>query len=175
MTETAQTADALLAALPLQHRQFVEHYVRLRGNARRAALAAGYSESTANDQAWALRRRPAIRAAIDALMRESAISVEELKSILEGQARATIEPFLCEDGSLTVSTEEARDALHTLQSAKHTRRTVTTDTATIETDELSVKLHNAQAATIALLKIAGEAGPDLNVTFQVIVPQPGKK
>lgn len=175
MSEEPQTAQDLLDALSPQHRSFVEHYVRLRGNAKRAALAAGYTEPTANDYSWSLRRRPDIKAAIDALMRESAISVDELKSILEGQARATIEPFLCEDGSLTVATDEARDALHTIQSAKHTRRVVTTDTATIETDELSVKLHNAQAATIALLKIAGEAGPDLNVTFKVVIPEPGKK
>jgi phage terminase small subunit len=175
MSETPQTAQDLLDKLHPQHREFVEHYVRLRGNAKRAALAAGYTEATANDQSWALRRRPDIKAAIDALMRESAISVNELKSILEGHARATIEPFLCEDGSLTVATDDARDALHTVQSAKHTRRTVTTESACIETDELSIKLHNAQAATIALLKIAGEAGPDLNVTFKVIIPEPGKK
>lgn len=174
MSADQDSAEALLAALSDQHRAFALHYAQHR-NAYKAARAAGYAESTARDASWAIKRRKDVRAALDALFREIELSPQELKAILASHATATIEPFLQDDGSLTVATDEARAALHTLQSAKHTRRTVTTESATIEQDTLEIKLHDVQRATIELLKIAGELGPDLEVTFKVLVPEPGKK
>lgn len=170
MTQTSDDkpgASELLASLSDQHRLFAEAYVRLKGNAYRAALAAGYAESSADAYAFKLARRPDIRAAIDAMFDEARLSTTELIGILESHAHATIEPFLGKGGELDITSERALAHLHTVKSAKST---ITEDGASAQ-----ITLHDSQAATIALLKIKGEAGPDLNVTFKVIIPEPGKK
>lgn len=160
-------ASELLALLSDQHRLFAEAYVRLKGNAYRAALAAGYAESSADAYAFKLTRRPDIRAAIDALFDEARLSSSELIGILEAHAHATIDPFLSEQGTLDITSDRARAHLSTVKSIKST---ITEDGASAQ-----ITLHDSQAAAIALLKIKGEAGPDLNVTFKVLIPEPGKK
>lgn len=165
--QAPKDASALLAALSDQHRLFAEAYVRRCGNAYRAALDAGYSESTADRNGYLLVRRPDIRAAIDALFDAARLSTTELLGILESHAHATIDPFLGDHGELDITTERARAALHTVKSVKST---ISEDGASAQ-----ITLHDSQAAAALLLKIKGETGPDLEVTFKVVVPEPGKK
>ncbi len=165
--ETPKGSGELLKSLSDQHRLFAEAYVRRCGNAYRAAIDAGYTPSSASRHGHELKRRPDIRAAIDALFDEARLSASELIGILEAHASATIDPFLGDHGELDITSDLARDHLHTVKSIKST---ITEDGASAQ-----ITLHDSQAAAIALLKIKGEAGPDLNVTFKVLVPEPGKK
>jgi len=54
---------------------FVKHYVANGGNASKAALAAGYSETTAHTSGWELLQKPEIKAAIKA---EVAAALEDI-------------------------------------------------------------------------------------------------
>jgi phage terminase small subunit len=69
------TSDATNSALTAKQQRFVESYL-LDLNATQAAIRAGYSRKTANEQGSQLLNNPAIKTAIDAAKTERSVKTE---------------------------------------------------------------------------------------------------
>jgi hypothetical protein len=85
--------DAALAALKgLRRKYVIEYLVDLRQ--RDAAIRAGYSEKSADQQASALMKNPEVFAAISAGMALQAMPAEEILARLSAQARGDMADFV---------------------------------------------------------------------------------
>lgn len=158
--------------LSLKHQRFVAEYLKDL-NATQAAIRAGYSEKTANQQGPALLVNPGISAAIaegQAKQLEQAhLDATETKKVIGWQCRRDIRRLFDSDGNLrpihTLSEEEASyiDGLDVV------KRNVTAGDGQTDT-VLKLKLANRQgyvemaAKHFGLLVDKGEV--DLNVTFR---------
>ena len=76
-----------------QQYEFCIEYLKCHCNATRAAIAAGYSEKSAAQQAWDLLRNPKIREAINGLLVNAGYAPEFVKRRLDSFARATPDQF----------------------------------------------------------------------------------
>lgn len=80
-------------ALTKRQRLFVEYYLQY-WDAQKAALAAGYAQTTARAKSYKFLRDFVIRDAIDKRIQEVALSSDEVLARLSQQAKANIADFL---------------------------------------------------------------------------------
>lgn len=87
------TFDAITSALTAKQQRFIENYL-LDLNATQAAIRAGYSKRTANEQGTQLLNNPAIKTAIDAakMKRSEKAEISAERVLLEIQRIAFYDP-----------------------------------------------------------------------------------
>lgn len=130
-----------LMALTNKQQLFIEHYLTCL-NAAEAARRAGYSAKSAYAIGSENLTKPEIATAIEARLKEVAMSADEVLRRLADQARATLEDFISEgEEGPDVDLEKARAAgkMHLLKKFK-----VDKDGA------ISIELHDPQAALVHL-------------------------
>lgn len=127
---TAQTFEQALDALRARNAQwalFVEAYLSNGLNATRAAISAGYAESSARVQGHRLITNDNIRAVLNLGLEAAAMGPDEVIARLSRFAAGSLEPFLDvdEDTGLVcfdLSSEAAKGALGTLKKIKSKSR-----------------------------------------------------
>lgn len=100
--------EALKTLTTQKQKQFVKRYLVNGFNATEAAIYAGYSDNTAAVIGHENLRKPNIKAAIDAGMRDTCISAAEVVARLSGMGRATLAPFYNKSGELDLSSASAQ-------------------------------------------------------------------
>lgn len=129
--------------------EFVNQYFICGRNGTEAVIAAGYKckdRAVAATIATENLRKPQIREAIDARMRESAMSAAEVLYLLSEHARGTFDDVLDARGRLDVGRLRDRGKMHLIKKWKM-RRIVAEQSEIIETE---VELHDAQSALVHL-------------------------
>lgn len=131
--------------MALNHRQemFIEHYLQT-NNATQAAIAAGYSERSAANQARRMMINDEISARIAertaAVMRTAKMQADEVLLRLADMARGNIAEFLdTETGDPTFNLSKPGAPLHLIKRIK-TKRSAKFG------DEVEIELYDAQAA-----------------------------
>jgi phage terminase small subunit len=123
---------------------FVEEYLQC-WNARRAAIAAGYSQKSAHTTAHRLLENTDVQKAIQARISEKAMGADEVLLRLADQAKATMEDFVTvkENGDIMLDLEKARlsGKLHLIKGITPTRQ------------GFKIELHDQQKA----LELIGKA------------------
>lgn len=119
------------------------------GEAANSARAAGYSDKSAGQTASRLLRDPLVRGAIGALRKlaweESALSIEEAKSILAREARSSLGDVLDDNGRI----DPRRVKRHAL-SLRSYRVSITEDVET-----RAIECNDRQKAVMNYAKLAG--------------------
>lgn len=142
-----------------RQRKFIDEYIKCLNGAE-AARRAGYSPETARSIASENLTKPNIRAEIERIMKEKAMSRDEVIARWTEQARGNIASFLeiQDDGfaHFDFSTDEAKDALHLIKKVKtkRTRRVQGRGDAAEEWEDefVEVELIDPQRALDALSK-----------------------
>jgi len=136
-----------------KERAFIENYLAC-FNATKAARDAGYSEKSARTIGRDNLQKPYIRALIEARLKESAMSADEVLARLTAQARANIADFLVVDGDgfahFDFTKAEAEEAMHTIKKikSKRSRRVVGRgdEAEEWEDESVEVEMYDAQRA-----------------------------
>jgi phage terminase small subunit len=153
MTEFPAPAPKKLT--PKQQR-FVDEYIRLRFNATKAAIAAGYSEATAYSQGPRLLKNVEIKTAIDAYMDAQAMGKAETVLRLTEHARGDMGDLWDETlGGINWTATRARGLTHLIKKVKRKTTYRTIGDETIETVEEDIELYDAQHALELLGKTHG--------------------
>ena len=105
-----ETEDAKLPELTDQQQMFCEHYMMC-WNGTKAATLAGYSESTARQQASQLLTKLNIRAYVETALAEAAMGRHEVIARLTEQARADIRDVLDSKGAFDFAKAEENGAI----------------------------------------------------------------
>ena len=135
-------------ALSRKQQAFIEHYLTS-WNATQAAIAAGYSRSSARSIGSENLTKPDIQAAILARLAELKMTADEVVTRLTEHARGSLAPFLrVADGELLGFTFGDDTPLHLLRKASVTTRRIKDMTETTVT----IELHDPQAAIVQLGK-----------------------
>lgn len=136
-------------ALSRKQQAFIEHYLTS-WNATQAAIAAGYSRSSARSIGSENLTKPDIQAAILARLAELKMTADEVVTRLTEHARGSLAPFLrvTPDGELLGFTFGDDTPLHLLRKASVTTRRIKDMTETTVT----IELHDPQAAIVQLGK-----------------------
>lgn len=132
---------------------FVSEYLRC-FNGAEAARRAGYSVRSAREIAYDNLTKPHIKAEIEARLKASAMSAEEVLARLSAQARTNIADLIeiNADGfaSFDFSTEEAKDKLHAVKKirSKRSRRVEGRGKSAEdwEDESVEVEMYDAQRA-----------------------------
>jgi phage terminase small subunit len=82
-------------------RAFCDHYIMTK-NARRSAIAAGYSERSAQNTGSDLLRHPDVKAYLDAAFKERTMSAYECLDLIAEVARLDISDIILENGSIDI-------------------------------------------------------------------------
>lgn len=136
-----------MAELTDKQRLFVDHYVATL-NATEAAARAGYigSRATLAAVGYENLRKPQIREAIDAALKDTAMAADEVLARLSDQARASFDGFFSLRGkgvALDLAAAQRAGLLHLVKKYSKTKQGVT------------VELVDAQAALALLAKHHG--------------------
>lgn len=137
------------AAQKLRDKQilFVEHYLQT-WNAAEAARRAGYGVTNdSNDETIASigrenLRKPAIRARIDARLKEAGMSADEVLARLTEQARGSVEDFIDAKGNIDLAQAKQRRSLHNVKKITQKTRYV----GEVKEVEIQLELHDSQGA-----------------------------
>lgn len=134
-------------ALTAKQQAFVNAYL-IHRNATRAAIDAGYSEKTAHAMGWENLRKPEIKSVIEQRFAEEAMSANEVIIRLADQARG--------DMADVAGIESAADLKVSPYSrlVKEFERKIEFDREGGRTETIKLKLYDAQAALVHLLKEA---------------------
>lgn len=133
-------------------RAFIDEYlVDLNGAA--AARRAGYSAASARSIASENLTKPDIRAAIDARLKERAMSADEAIARLTEMARGSVGAFVrVQDGKATLDISSAGAPLHLIRKLKVTERHLGEELREVKTE---LELHDAKDALVQILKLHG--------------------
>jgi phage terminase small subunit len=137
-------------ALSNLQREFINQYFLCGRNATEAVIRAGYkvkdNRTTAASIGYENLRKPQIKEAIEAQLKEAAMGANEVLFLLSEQARSSFEDFLDERGNPSI--EKAREAgkMHLIKRWK-TKKTISDKITIIENE---VELHDSQSALIQL-------------------------
>lgn len=165
----ADPVVALREELSERERLFADYYLGAANlNGSRAARLAGYSNAAVEAHRL-LNDRPHVRAYVNARLETMGMGESEIVYRLTLQARGSMEPFLygqetdnlvddelVPSGKLDLMTPAAREHAHLIKEA--TQVTVDFDGGRRVTNK--IKLHDPQAALIALSRIYGMTKPD---------------
>ncbi len=144
-----------MSKLTTRQRVFVEEYLQCWVGTE-AAIRAGYSKKTANEQAAQLLAKLSIKQHIERRIGELRASTDEVLLRLASQSRANIDYFL--DGNSLIDLDKARAAgrMHLVKKIKqHTTRISKPDGEDVEYHDIELELYDAQAATVQLGKLLG--------------------
>ena len=136
---------------------FVRAYTTNGFNATQAAITAGYAESSAHVTGHENIRNPKIKAEIDRILAQHAMSPEEVIARLTDHARGDLGD-LWDDSTGQVNWAEARRQGKTalIKRIKHKTTRITREDGTdVETFEDEIELHNPQVALQLLGKQHG--------------------
>jgi len=93
--------------LNLRQRRFIAEFTNPKsegfGNQTKAAIAAGYSEEHAGNQAHRLTKNDEVRSEIERIMDEAGVTRKMVAQVLRGGLQAKITRVFCNDGELTYS------------------------------------------------------------------------
>lgn len=123
-------------ALTRKQQAFVNAYIVNGFNATQAALSAGYSEDTAYSIGHENLRKPEIKAAINAVFDEYAMSASEVLARLTEIARGDISDIIGNSG--VADMEYARGNYATGLIKRMKRKTITSDDSDMCEDEIEV-------------------------------------
>lgn len=138
-----------------KQRLFVELYCQYR-NASRAAREAGYSEVRSDQAGYQLMRNSEILAAISHIMEQTAMPPGECLGRMTAWGRGSFDPFMSEDGELTLTSEEAKNNWGLLKKVRQRKIVRTTpDGDKIEETHTEIELHDAKDAVDKMLRIHG--------------------
>lgn len=110
VTTESEIKDPALIPLTDQQQVFCEHYIMC-WNGTKAAIRAGYSESSARQQASVLLTKPNIRAYVEKALSEAAMGRHEVIARLTEQARADIRDVVDYEGAFDFAKAEANGAI----------------------------------------------------------------
>ncbi|GAB4023682.1 hypothetical protein GCM10028808_74650 [Spirosoma migulaei] len=144
-----------MASLTERQKRFVLAYVEY-GVGARAAREAGYAEKNARVEAAKVLRKPAVKAALSALMEEYAMSAGEAIGRMSIWGRGSMEPFLSETGDIDLLSDQARQSIGLIKKYK-CRKSVTKgpDDFVTETTTVEIELYDAKDATDKMIQIYG--------------------
>lgn len=146
MSDTTTTASEQAApTLTPKQAAFVEHYLQS-WNATEAARRAGYAAKTAHSIGWENLRKPEIRKAIEARLKEHQLTTDDVLARLADHAMGGMADFLSASGNsfkLDLKQAAARGKLHLIRKYSKTRQGV------------SLELYDAQAALIQIGRALG--------------------
>jgi phage terminase small subunit len=173
-----QRFDAALAELRPRHRAFVVEYLRDL-HQRNAAIRAGFSAKSADQQASELRRNPKISAAIEAGMDLQVMPASEILTRLSTQARGDMSDYLrVDEEEVTLQTVVAvltpEEEVGVVANATGLLRGLLPDD---EKERRAVKISTATISrSVARLDLlaAGKAGKLANVKKYTWDPESGK-
>lgn len=133
-------------------RAFIDEYLfDLNGAA--AARRAGYSAASARSIACENLTKPDIRAAIDARLKERAMSADEAIARLTEMARGSVGAFVrVQDGKATLDISSPGAPLHLVRKLKITERHLGEELREVKTE---LELHDAKDALVQILKLHG--------------------
>ena len=149
-----------MSKLTNKQQRFVEEYC-VDFNATQAAIRAGYSEKTANEQGSQNLAKLSIATAIKKRLDELAMPSEEALKRLGDIAAGTVGHFLTADEKgqvyVNLGTESAIANYHLLKKVKQTK-TITRGKDDYEREDIRTEfeLHDAKSALVDLLKIHGK-------------------
>lgn len=145
MARQNQTREPKEKALRDKQQAFIAHYLACL-NATEAARRAGYSEKTAHAIGWENLRKPEIRAAIDARLKELHLSSDEVLARLSEMAVADMDDFITPikgGARLDIRKAKERGKLHLVKKFSKGK------------NGTSIELHDAQAALVQLGRYHG--------------------
>ncbi len=150
---------------------FIDYYLgRANYNASKAARLAGYSLRTAAVIGWENLQKPLIQAAIQKRIAEAAMGADEVLARLADHARASLDDFLAEDGSLDLAAAREAGKMHLLReyACEEVREAGADDELPSMVRKQRIKVVDAQAALVTLgrhhklwvdrQELTGEAG-----------------
>jgi phage terminase small subunit len=145
-----------LEVLNDNEKAFVRFFCQYR-NAAKAAREAGYSVNSAKEIGYQNLNKPHIAAAISTLMEQSGMSAGECIGRLTAWGRGTMEPFLDQNGQLSLTSEEAVEHWHLIKKIKQKKTVRTSPLAeeTIEEVYTEIEIHDAKDAVDKMLQIHG--------------------
>jgi len=140
---------------------FINSYLANGFNATQAAITAGYSTKTAKQQGSRLLTNVDVKAAIDAKIKEMAMSADEALFRLSEHARGTMADFVdVEKEQIDLAKADRAGRLHLIKEFSHV--------ITPESERITIKLYDAQTALAQIIKEqhlrAGEATERTDVT-----------
>lgn len=138
-----------------RQRVFVEEYLRCWVGTE-AAVRAGYSKHTANEQAARLLAKVSVKKHIERRISELKATTDEVLLRLASHSRSSMDDFLVGD---TLNLDRARELgkMHLIKRLKVRTTTVSKPgSEAVETHDVEVELYDAQAATVQLAKILGQ-------------------
>jgi len=124
-----------------------------------AAREAGYSEKSDDIIAHENLRKPKISTVISLLLKQQIMTVDEGMTRLTTWGRGTFEPFLTVDGSLDLSTSEARANIGLIKKVKQVRKSIVDedgDEAAAQIISTEIELHDPKDAVKTLLEAHGK-------------------
>lgn len=132
---------------------FINEYLK-HFNATKAAIDAGYSPKTAYNIGWENVRKREIAEAISRRLSETAMGPEEVMMRLADHARGDIRDFLAvsRNGDVTLDISAAEGKTHLVKKVTQRHSTRTTKDSVTEDVTLTLELHDAQAALVAIGK-----------------------
>lgn len=134
-----------------KEKQFVEAYL-LTLNATQAAINAGYGKPGTTRHTFcvlgnALLEKPEIHAEIQQRLKKRQLTSVDVLAGLERQAKGTLHPFVTPEGSLTITSPEAKDHLDLVKKVKIKRGR---DRLGEPREEVELELHDSQSAYVHL-------------------------
>lgn len=147
---------------------FIEQYLSNGYNATAAARAAGYSgeDNTLRVVGNDNLTKPAIRAAIDARLREHRLNADEVLARLSEMARGSMEDFIDPDSGVVDLKKAAKGKrLHLVKKIK--QRTIISNKDDSQMDEVEFELYDAQKALIDLGRHLKLFTDNLNISGQI--------
>lgn len=161
-----------------REQKFLAHYLQHFIGAR-AARQAGYSVKRAKVTASELLAREDIKAEIEKVLGEQAMSTHEAVERLTRMGRGSLEPFLTKVGDgeykLDISSPKAQKSIGLIKKAEQKRFIVKDKDGNELGTELTLKieLHDAKDAIVKLLEVQGKIkGAGDNITNVTIFELP---
>lgn len=143
----------------------------------KAAIEAGYSKTRAKQAAYELLANKDVKAAIDAILTEHAMSTAEAIRRLTDMGRGDLSPFMTKEGDhykLDISSRKARKAIGLIKKAEQKRFIIRDrDGNELGTEQtLKIELHDAKDAIVKLLEVQGKIKPPGDTTNITIFQLP---
>lgn len=148
--------EVVLPKLTVKQQIFIEEYCK-HFNATRAALTAGYSETTAHSIGWENLRKPEIKSQVDAIVAAKVMTVDEAMLRLSDFARADFSSFLAidDDNNVTVDLRSnvAQEKMFLIKKIRQTKRKLGDEIIDVSTE---IELHDAKDAVKSMLQMHGK-------------------
>lgn len=136
---------------------FISHYVSNNFNAKRSAIAVGYSEASAHELGSRLLKKVEVRKAIDEILQDNTLTKLELLHRLGEIARNRATDYMLNDGSLDIEAMKNDGCLWLLKSYRINPKT----------GKMSWQAYDGMKALEALAKVYGLVNDNPLVTVNL--------